>query len=64
MRAITVALGVPMSPAEIDAALLLMDENGDNQIEFEEFQRWWLLQTKDGEGMTLLLLARSRGSHG
>ena len=43
-------LGVPMSKSDIDAALKIMDENGDNEIEFEEFRDWWVLQGSSGEG--------------
>lgn len=35
LRAITVELKLPMSEAELSAALLIMDGNGDNEIEFD-----------------------------
>lgn len=38
-------LGLQMGEADIAAALHAMDENGDNEIEFEEFRDWWVLQS-------------------
>jgi hypothetical protein len=45
LRAIAVELGVPMSEDELQEALGIMDENGDNEIEFSEFSDWWVLQS-------------------
>jgi tetratricopeptide (TPR) repeat protein len=45
LKMIAKELGVPMSKADVKAALLAMDENGDNEIEFEEFRDWWVLQS-------------------
>eukprot|EP01050_Picozoa_sp_SAG11_P000498 SAG11_NODE_16_length_26235_cov_39.900417_2_plen_111_part_00 len=40
-RAIVSELGLKISEAQITEALLIMDENGDNEIEFHEFRDWW-----------------------
>lgn len=38
-------LDLTMSDADIKAALRAMDENGDEEIEFDEFRDWWVLQS-------------------
>lgn len=38
-------LDLQMTEADIAAALRAMDENGDNEIEFEEFRDWWVLES-------------------
>jgi hypothetical protein len=35
-------LGTKLSPEELEAALLILDESGDGQISYEEFAEWWL----------------------
>lgn len=35
-------LGSKLSPEELEAALLILDESGDGQISYEEFAEWWL----------------------
>jgi len=36
------SLGTKLSPDELEAALLILDESGDGQISYEEFAEWWL----------------------
>eukprot|EP01044_Picomonas_judraskeda_P017805 COSAG03_NODE_3413_length_2032_cov_1.743404_1_plen_64_part_10 len=35
------ALGMQLSRAELNAAMDAMDPDGDNEITFEEFERWY-----------------------
>ena len=46
LRQMTQELGVTMSEEAITGALQSMDENGDDEIEFDEFRDWWVLQGK------------------
>jgi len=36
------SLGTKLSPDELEAALLILDESGDGNISYEEFAEWWL----------------------
>jgi len=36
------SLGTKLSPEELEAALLILDESGDGNISYEEFAEWWL----------------------
>jgi hypothetical protein len=36
------SLGTKLTPEELEAALLILDESGDGQISYEEFAEWWL----------------------
>ena len=35
-------LGTKLTPEELEAALLILDESGDGNISYEEFAEWWL----------------------
>ena len=50
LRAMTRELGIEMDEQTLQGALRIMDENGDNEIEFDEFRDWWILQGNTGAG--------------
>jgi hypothetical protein len=50
LRQMTEELGIPMDESDLQEALAVMDENGDNEIEFSEFRDWWVLLGRTGAG--------------
>ena len=41
LRGIMKEMGNPLSPAQLDAAMLEMDSDGSGEIDFVEFSTWW-----------------------
>lgn len=41
------SLGAQMRPAEIEAAIMIMDRNNDGKVTLDEFQAWWKMRNPD-----------------
>lgn len=35
------SLGAPLTPTEIEAAMIIIDSDNDERISLPEFQAWW-----------------------
>lgn len=42
LKAVAEKLGVPMSEADLNEAMLTMDEDGSGEVDLEEFTAWYL----------------------
>jgi hypothetical protein len=58
---LTKKLGCEMSEAELDEAILMIDDNGDGQVDFIEYIEWWSEAADDAD---VLLLFEKDGAVG
>ena len=40
-------MGSRLSHNELETALILLDQNGDGQIDWNEFRDWWMIRKTD-----------------
>ena len=50
---LTKKLGCEMSEAELDEAILMIDDNGDGQVDFIEYIEWWSEAADDADVLVL-----------
>eukprot|EP01052_Picozoa_sp_SAG31_P012589 SAG31_NODE_740_length_12438_cov_10.788719_6_plen_132_part_00 len=51
-----------MQEADLDAAMKEMDEDGNNEVDFDEFVTWWKTEKADDTGLRGRLLSGGRGA--
>ena len=49
LRALCMEMGVVLSAEQLDAALRVMDMDGNGTIELDEFERWWASEDRFGQ---------------